>query len=263
MKANDLLGSYKDDYKVRYPGPYTFIVSNNDQYIYYFGSKHSFDPADSQFKEIKSFWQDFLEKTKKKNCIVFVEGGERLIYETAEESILKQGEMGYITYLAAQENIETFSPEPPGKLIFKALERKFSRNEITYYFFARVCYQWNNLKEKPDFKSYIQRFLDNDKRESGWDDFDFSLENLKKIHYDLFGGYFDENDKQFFYDVINPLIIKTNINRVSREEEEGLRDRYIVDEAEKYWKSDKNIFTIYGKSHAVIQGKAIKYLVQQ
>ena len=41
----------------------------------------------------------------------------------------------------------------------------------------------------PDFVEYIKGYLDNDKKQSGWDDYDFSLDNMKKIHLELFRGY--------------------------------------------------------------------------
>ena len=86
---------------------------------------------------------------------------------------------------------------------------------------------------------------------------------MKKIHKKIFKTLFNEKDKMFFYDIINPTILKTVINKVSRLEDEGSRDVYIVDQIEKFWKKGKNIFIIYGCGHAIIQKKALQYMVKQ
>jgi len=263
MKTKDLIMKYEDYYKVHHKVPYTFNLSNKKQYLYYFGSKHTFDPVHPQFKKVDSFWKSFLQKTKGKNCIVLVEGGKRPILKTLKEATLTNGEMGYVTYLASGSKIDTFSPEPPMKYVYKFLEKHFSRQEIQYYFFARVCFQWNNMKRKPAFESYLKPFLLRDKKESGWKNFNFSIANMKKIHTKIFKIPFNENDKMFFYDVINPTTLKTNINKVSRLEDEGMRDVYIVNQIEKLWKKGKNIFVIYGYGHAIVQKKALQYMIKQ
>ncbi len=261
MKASDLLMKYEDYSKLEHETPYTFALEKDNQFIYYFGEHHTFDPDDEQFRKNETYWNEFISKTNGENCIALVEGGKRPLYKTRDESILKQGGAGFLTWLATQENIETFSPEPPAKYVFSELEKHFAKEEIEYYFFARMCYQWNNLVEKPPFEVYVGNSLKYDKSESGWNNFDFSIENMKKITKDMFAIEFDENARDFFYKIINPTTTFSKINEVSRFEDEGFRDTYIVDQIERLWKEGKNIFIVYGASHAVVQEKALKHIV--
>jgi hypothetical protein len=246
--------------KLEHSLPYKFILENRDVSVFYFGERHSFDPNDEQWKEEELFWRDFLEKTKTKKRIVFVEGGIRKIEKTAEMGILEQGGMGYVTYLASLEGIETFSPEPSEKHERDELEKRFSKEAIQYYYFARMVYQWGKKNDpKPNFTEYINSFLEADKKESGWTEFNFSLENMLKIHEGLFKSRFSENDTDFFYKISNPVDNFSEINAVSEASSE-VRDLFIVSEIERYIKEGYSIFLQYGASHAVVQEAVLREL---
>ena len=240
--------------------PYIFKYEKSGQCIFYFGSKHSYDPNNDEFNMLEAFWRDFLIETKDKNRIAFEEGGRRPYIDNKNEAISKYGEMGYLVHLATNEKIELFSPEPPEPFRFSELLKTFPKEAIAFHDFARACSQWNSMVNKPDFDTYIDGFLSGDKRESGWIDFDFSIQNMAKIQKDLFGTELDKNDKKFFYDIINPTTKKTIINEISRFEDEEFRDNYILEQIEKYWNMGHNIFIVYGSSHAIRQEPAIRTL---
>lgn len=253
--------SYEVYSQEKHPRPYTYVIEKHGQYLYYFGAKHSFDPNDQQFKIIEDFFTEFITNTKKQNCAVLVEGGARPVLESKEKAIQEGGEMHYMVYLAHKAGIASFSPEIPDRLKFEKLLEKFTKEEIAYYDFVQVCYQWNNMSEIPDFDEYMNRFLKRNHEDIGWDDFDFSIENLITIHKKIFNTEFDKNDKQFFYDIVNPTTEKTIINRISRDASEQ-RDLYALDQIDKYWSEGKNIFIIYGYTHAVMQEPVLQTLDQ-
>lgn len=252
---------YKEYCVLEHETPYIFHIQKKGQHLFYFGATHTFDSKDPLYKKIVTSWKDFLRLTYKDNCIVLIEGGERIVAKTKEQAIRDDGEMGYVTYLANEEDIKTLSPEPPPQYRYNKLLEEFSKKEIAYYDFVLTCHQWNRYKEKPDFEEYATRFLESDRRKSGWKRFDFSLKNMLKIHAEIFGTTFNKNDKRFFSDILNPLSSKSVINKISLFEDSGLRDEYIVAEIEKYWKRGMNIFIIYGVSHAVRQEPVIRDFV--
>lgn len=255
------LMSYDEYHKIRHNIPYKLLLKSGSNSLYYFGERHSFDPKNEQWIEEKEFWQDFLKNTTNQKRIIFTEGGIRPVEESEEQSILKHGGMGLATYLASQENIDTYSPEPSEKYERNELEKNFSKEEIQYYYFARIVYQWGLKEEpKPDFEEYVKTYLDSDKKESGWYDFDFSLESMKKIHNKLFNTPFNEKDTDFFYNIINPVVLKTVVNKVSRMSSD-IRDRYIVSEIKKYISEGYSIFAQYGCSHVVIQEPLLRELL--
>src|SRR5579864_9560582 len=120
--------------------PYSFSITKDNQFLFYFGANHSHNPEDKQYQMIQTFWMDFLEKTQGKDCLVLVEGGKREVRNSEEEAIHRGSEASFITLLASKENIDTFSPEPPEKLKFEELAKHFGKKEIVFYHFARMAH---------------------------------------------------------------------------------------------------------------------------
>lgn len=255
------LMSYEDYSKVKHSVPHFYNISSGNQVLYYFGANHSRNPLDEQYQELRKFWDDFIKKTNKQESFVFVEGGERPVNISEEEAIHNGAEANLITYLASQHSIKTYSPEPPDKLIFENLLSSFSKDEIIYHEFAKMTCQWNRYAgNKPDYSDYTRNFLKNIRASSGWIDFDFSFENIMKIHKNIFEINFNENDGKFFYDITNPTIELSIINRVCRINS-ILRDQYILRSIEDYWNRGKNLFIVYGYTHSIMHEPALKKLI--
>ncbi len=254
--------TYEQYSTIKHKTPYTLSLKSGNSFLYYFGERHLFEPVDPQWDELKKFWNEFLLKTNTQKRVVFTEGGVRPVEETEEQAIIKHGGMGLTTYFAHQENIEIHSPEPDEKYERSELEKHFSRNTIQYYYFARVVLQWGRkVDPKPDFTEYITQYLNNDKEKSGWNDYDFSLEAMIKIHEELFKNQFNENDTNFFYNVSNPVVIKSEVNKVSALSS-VVRDEYIVNEIKKYINEGYSIFAEFGCSHVVMQEPLIIELLE-
>ncbi len=254
--------TYEQYAAIKHRTPYALSLKSGPNFLYYFGEQHSFKPADMQWVALKEFWNEFLEKTKGQKRIVFTEGGMRPVEQNKGQAILKHGGMGLVTHLAHQENIKMHSPEPDEAHERSELEKSFSRDVIQYYYFARVVLQWGRKTDpKPDFVKYITRYLQSDEKRSGWIGYDFSLEAMKEIHSELFQIPFDENDIDFFYDTSNPVVIKSEINKVSAASS-MIRDEYIVSEIQKYMNEGYSIFAEYGCSHVVMQEPVLRELFE-
>ncbi len=66
-------------------------------------------------------------------------------------------------------------------------------------------------------------------------------------------------DSEFFSKVVNPLLTISVINDVARSCGR-LREIEILKEIERFWTEGKNIFIVYGQTHAVIQEPVLKTL---
>lgn len=252
------LMTYEEYQKVEHKTPYLLTLKSGGNFLYYFGERHSFDPDDVQWIELEKFWNTFLADTSNQKRIVFVEGGRRPNEIDEKQSILAHGGMGLATFLAHQAGIETYSPEPNEKWQRTELEKEFTREQIQCYYFSRVVHQWGRTQNpKQPFEEYITPFLEADRKRSGWTDFDFSLEAMKKIHTNIFHTNFNENDTEFFYSAVNPVELRTIINRVARTSSE-LRDRHIVGKIQEYITNGYSIFAQYGCSHVVMQEPLLK-----
>lgn len=239
--------------------PYFFEIEKQGRLLYYFGSNHSFDPDNKQYHLLENYWEEFCRKTKSLNSLVLVEGGIRPVAENAKEAISKGSEANFITYLAAKKNYDRDTADTSRAVETQNLLTKYTKEQIQYYYFARVVYQWGNMLERPNFDEYINSFLYGDEQESGWKDFDFSLENMKKIHKSLFTGNFNEKHFEFFGSIVNPLYNTTVVNSFSQDQ--GCeRDVLIVKKILDSWNEGKNLFIVFGHTHAVMQEPALKKL---
>ena len=253
--------TYEQYREIKHPTPYTFSIQSGSNFLYYFGERHSYDPAHEEWIIEKTFWQSFLKDTEGHKRIVLVEGGKRKTEATEEQSIVNGGGMGFITYLASQQGIDTVCPEPDRAYERKELLKHFSREESQYYYFARVVGQWNRRQEpKPDFEEYMNEFLEEDKKDTGWNNFDFSIEMMKRIHTALFHTEFDKNDLEFFHTICNPSRTDTVINKVARASSD-IRDKHIVQEIKKYLDEGYSVYVQFGGTHAVMQEPLLKELL--
>lgn len=247
-------------YKIDHPAPYKYIIEKGGKFLYYFGSRHSFDPADPQFEEIRVFFNEFTNRANRENSIVLVEGGERSIANSEQEAILEGAEMNFVTYLAAKKQMNVASPEIPDSKRFELLAEHFLQEDIAYYYFIQVCWQWNNTQGGTEFADYIHVFLENNRKESGWNNIDFSFKGMMSIHNCLFKTEFDPRDKDFLNSILDPRLNTSIINKISAFDDSGLRDNYILDEIQRYWQKNMNIFVIYGLPHAIMQEPVLRTL---
>ncbi len=259
------LMSYEEYKTLEINFPYTFVLKSSNQSLFYFGANHSCDPDDRQYNLLDKFWNDFLIETKLKNCVVLVEGCLRNLKNitTKEEAILYAGgEGGFITFLASLNNIIVCCPESDDFLI-KELSKFFTAEVIAYKIFAqnmlsliRKFKGFNKEINHENLMDAISDLLSKLKNHYNKFNFPFSLEEIKGIHASLFNREIDFTDESFFYHITNPVENHSIINRACRQAS-ILRDINIVKFIEKYIKEGKNLFIVYGGTHAIMQEPAI------
>jgi hypothetical protein len=240
--------------------PHYYVLDYDPNKLFYFGEEHSSDPNHKQWQEHAIFWNQFLNETKDHKRICFIEGGLRPVARERDEAILKYGGMGLVIYLANISQIEVLSPEPEEKSEREYLEKTFSRELIQYYYFVRVAHQWSRKKHRANsFEDYIKPYLDRDRRESGWGDFNFSVANMRDVHKRLFNREFDPEESEFLQTHINPTVINSDVSNVARSCSR-YRDLHIVAQIENYLKLGYSIFIQYGNTHAYMQEPYLRSL---
>ncbi len=250
--------SYQEYAKTKHARPYTFSLSDQNHYVYYFGANHSLNPDDQQYPVLEAFWQEFLNKTRGRNCVVLVEGSLRPLKHCKEEAILGGAEGTYITLLAEREKIDILCPEPQQTWLTKELLKEFPEEEVAYAFFAQDVF-WHLKAEKirrnfnkdlaiKEDISELQKYFGTT----------YTLELLKDIHQKIFSKSFDDSlHEDIFYRITNPVEEETIINKVISRKS-MLRDTAIVNCIEDLIGQNKNIFVVYGCTHAIMQEAAIK-----
>lgn len=260
MEIEKLLLTW-DEYnqKGHFEIPYTYLIQGDNYAISYFGARHSFDPHDPQFEQIEKLWNEMTAHYPREQMVAVIEGGLMNNEYERDEYITRAGESGLLIYLAKKAGVEIKYFEP-SKGLLNDLTQHYSKEEIFYHQMAQRALQWNKLTRKPNFEEYTIQFLKKLQSETDWDDFDFSMEHLKKIHTNIFATVFDESDRAFFQSIGTPTNDNTTINKISRDID-IVRDTAIVQGVLDEWQKGKSVFVVYGASHAVIQERALKALI--
>lgn len=244
--------------------PYFYFVKSSNQFLYYFGSKHTCDPIHPQFEFLQKEWQDFLQKTSNEKSVVIFEGNvnsKNLTTLTLKEVIQKYGEFGAIVFWANQEHIPCFRPEPTIEYEAEKLLKEFSKEEIFYFYIIRGLVTWQRAVARKEFDEFIKANIKRYQDIFNWANFDFSFDAVKKIHKQIFSKEFDLNDKEYIAKIPSPSFNDSRINEIARKSS-TIRNIAILDCIEKYWLEGYNIFVVYGANHAVMQERAIKDMVE-
>ena len=242
--------SFEEYEPIEHDVPYLFKLIKPNQCLFYFGSNHSHNPENEQYSKLEQAWSKFLQLTKGQNCVVIIEGDLRPEHQTEIEAIIKDGETGFISFLAHQHNIVCISPEPDDTYLETQLRKSFSPDYIYYMRFTDIWHQFNELRKNDptlDLVKYIHKFDDFLGRKN--------LDQFEKIHEQLFHTTFDVYNDNF----LNKLIDSTKPTAITPVHRQNniLRDEYIVHEIHNLIKQGKNIFIVYGAAHAVMQEPAI------
>jgi hypothetical protein len=104
--------------------------------LLFMGTEHTFTPAHQQFADILSGWKNFRPE------VALVEGGDWPIAGSAHSAIEKYGEMGYVTYLAAESRVPVYSLEPPFSEEVAFMTRKFDATAVKLFYALRLVPQW-------------------------------------------------------------------------------------------------------------------------
>ncbi len=262
LASEYVLMSSNEYAKIKVDFPYQFVLSKPHQVLYYFGGNHMHDYKDKQYKKLEQFFYDFLKNTNKKNCVVLVEAlvnqEKRQKIKTKEKASVDNAESSYITFLADQAGILVLCPEPEEKIMVDQLCKIFNQELVAYKNLAEVAVQYNNVKSVvPDtiFQDYMMPFVARDQKIFS---IDVSLDAMAKIHEKLFKTQFDPNDRQFFWNTLyedkHSIIFKVS------EQAAVLRDLGIIACIDRLLKQGKNIFVVYGGTHAVMQEPVIRNL---
>lgn len=255
--------SYEEYATVQHETPYLFKLEKNKQHLFYFGANHSCDPNDPQYLALETYWQEFLDKTEGQPRIVFVEGNTRKLTTNKEDAITTAGgEGGYITFLAHQANVPVVCPEPQKYQLVRELLKEFSIEEILYRDFAQSALQACRYRQARGTSFDHEAFIAD--RLADFSYFftlrfyarTFTIDTIHEVHHKHFDHELDLFDETFFARIINPATQYSIINNICRKAS-MLRDRAIVDYIQDEIANHKNIFVVYGATHAVMQEEAI------
>lgn len=241
--------------------PYIVEIHRSNKTLLFYGSEHTNNPAHAQFKDIKKRWKKFTVNTEKPIALVEGHFDEVSEKETEDEikSIVAGGEAQFVVHLARADGVEVSSPEPEKVWEANELSKEFGREAVVFFYFVRQIAWWNGFTEKLDIQSEAKSMLALMKGLYKWEDVDFTLDRMTAVHEELFGKPVEWDNAQWIYDITTPATQEYVTNKLARRSGE-LRDSYILEQILKYWDNGRNMFLVFGSSHAIRLEPALRKL---
>ncbi|MCA3027183.1 MAG: hypothetical protein ING66_01175 [Rhodocyclaceae bacterium] len=121
--------------------------------LMFFGSKHSFDPADQQNADIETLWLRFSP------TVAVVEGGNWPVITDRTAAIRQYGEMGFTTLLAAKSKVRKLDADPPIEQELQYVLRTNSPEAVKLYYTLRMVPQWGMETTSVPIEEKLSKFL--------------------------------------------------------------------------------------------------------
>jgi hypothetical protein len=261
LNFNLMVDEDKTDLKIS-QFPYVFELYNKGktQQLTFFGTEHSSDVNNKQWKILERDWRKFVDNTQVEKRVVFLEGSPRVFsFEkyldnnekiTGLEVVQKYGEFGAWSYFSQDDQKEVIFVDPKFNDEAEYLLRRFDKTAVSYYFFARYFGSYIN-KQNITFDEALKQAVitTHNKTHSS---FSGSVEDYKKIHQQFFNHKLDEGQIEVVRKASWPTRYDCQSNEVARQST-VFRNIYILKQIKKYWEQGKNVFILFGAGHAVAQ----------
>lgn len=258
--CSKLLISYTDWPKVKDPSFSLDLSAPSSGRLYYFGAEHSSDPSHAQFAAIEAAWN------KLKPTIAFYEGPNRPIAATGEETIKQAGESGFVRFLAARDNVPTFSLEPSPQDEARYVLQNFPVEQVKLFYVLRETARLRERKKmtEPELRAAIAQLLERASKMGLFGDASMTLDEL------------DASYRRYWSDPPNwwqapqrwfdPLassketggIFTNDINRASSE----YRNLHMYNLLAKATTEGKRVFAVVGHNHVPLQAPALRCALQ-
>ncbi len=254
LAQSDGLMTSEEYSKVKHSRPYVLRIQTDSTTVLYFGSGHTRDPKDPQLKIAAELWQTLKPE------IAIHESGSPRLEATLEDSVLMNGEPGWIGFKAKSDGLPLESLDPSKAQQAEALAKQFDPEVLKSFYVLQNIYEYLRrpvesrrntveavaaanilrlmaipaLKEKPSNVSELQAIL---QRVVGAD---------AKI---------DAPPLSWF----DPGLIegRTQFNDIAKASS-LLRDRHMIDRVVELAQGKRRAFIVMGASHVVMQEPALR-----
>lgn len=258
------LNSYLDikvDSAGRLPeNPYIVDLTSKNKHLIVIGTLHSVDTTNKMFADIEKIFYQFKPE------IIINEGGNLTKkYNSRNEAIKKNGELGLEKYLADNAGIKTINGDIPDSSEFFELTKAYSKEEALVFFASErfvlpFTYYFN---EKPDLENlYKPDFIDGYLLSSG-----ISLTKSEQdflFYKTAYKKYFkcEFNIDSIHSDDFSPIRTNNHFCEIARKSKE-LRDRYLLDKIQEQLNKHNKVLVIFGGWHVLAIEPALTQIIKK
>jgi len=251
-RARDAVMSFEEYAAVPLPPmPHVLVLMADAGRLFYFGTRHTFDPNDWQIRAIEDYWRQF------RPTLALNEGGDPPALESQEETVQRFGEAGLVRFLAKAGRVPVRSLEPPSDEEHTLLQRDFSVEQIKVFYVLRGVVQFRKSRNDERVEGFVERVVQGLSREQGLEGPPCSLAEFERSYVRLFRAPTDW--RVVPEDWFDPVISRPEsyTNRISRQLSE-FRDRYMVKLLIREVERGNRVFAVVGGSHVIMQERALR-----
>lgn len=232
------------------PIPHILALTVGQGQLFYFGARHTFDPADWQLQAIEDFWRQY------RPTLAFNEGGEPPALPSRDETVSRFGEPGLVRFLAKRDGVAVRSLEPPRGEEYARLLKEFSVEQIKVFYVLRGVAQFRKSRNDEQVEDFVERVLAGLSKEPGLEGAPRSLAEIEPSYARLFpepSDWREVPDAWFDPAVARPAVY---LNRISRTLSE-FRDCHMVDLLITEVRKGARVFAVVGGSHVIMQERVL------
>jgi len=263
MPQNEILSydKYAERERTGITLPYVVEAAHGKQQLLFYGSDHTNDPNSPQFSDLEERWKTFISEAHNPDALVEGHFDELSKDETTDmiTSIINGGEAQFMVYLARRDGVPVHSPEPDRNFEATKLADEFGKDKVILYYFVRQLGLWNRYNEHADIKARALDMLNHMAQTYKWEGIDFSIEGMRALHQSVFDKPLNMHGRQWLYDITTPTL-KDHVTNVIARRSGELRDEYLLDQVEHYWREGHSPFTVFGAAHAIRLEPALRNL---
>jgi hypothetical protein len=150
---------YKD---IEHPAPYVLhLEGKSGAELLYYGSRHSCDPADPMFDDIRA---RFLALQPN---VALVEGTRSDVPPPPtplppdpDDVIRASGEGGYVCFLANAHSVPILGLDPPFGAEVEHLLASFAKEQLFLFYCLEMVVQYRRTESRPPYEEYMGRFCE-------------------------------------------------------------------------------------------------------
>jgi len=242
---------------VSHPVPYITRLSGCGGELLYFGSRHTYDPADPELAEIDAVWQRFGP------TLVLNEGGSFRSTGDRTRDVKGAGEAGFLRYLAGTRGVRVSTLEPaPSAEVRMLRARAFSDEKIKTFYVLRQVAEFAGASNGKPVDAYATRMLASFAGSHELRGPPATLGELETSSRTLLPALSDwrKIDTSWFDPF--PEHVAGYTNEVSRELS-SFRDLTMIDAIAVALHSGERVFAVVGASHVVRQDQRLREVVRR
>jgi hypothetical protein len=231
--------------------PYIIALTVGKGQLFYFGARHTFDPADWQVQAIEDYWHQY------RPTLALNEGGEPPVLPSRDETVSRYGEPGLVRFLAKADGVAVRSLEPAQTDERALLLKDFSPEQLKVFYVLRGVAQFRKSRNDERVEDFVERVLAGLSKEPGLEGAPRSLAEFVRSYARLFSEPPDWRKAPDAW--LDPAVARPAVylNRISRKLSE-FRDRHMVKLLISELTKGARVFAVVGGSHVIMQERALR-----